>query len=83
MSDTDVVRSTAGGPSEGRRNIFARMALFVRQVISELRKVVTPTRTELLNYTWVVLVFLVVVMLFVTAVDFGVGKLAFLVFGGE
>lgn len=82
MSDTEVMKSTAGRPSEGRRNIFVRIALFVRQVIGELKKVVTPTRTELINYTWVVLVFLVVVMLFVTALDFGIGKLAFWVFGG-
>jgi preprotein translocase subunit SecE len=81
VSDTEVMKSTAERPSEGRRNIFARIALFVRQVIGELKKVVTPTRTELLNYTWVVLVFLVVVMLFVTVLDLGIGKLTFLIFG--
>jgi preprotein translocase subunit SecE len=62
-------------------NIFERIALFIRQVIAELRKVVTPTRSELLNYTLVVIVFVMVVMTFVTLLDLGIGKLMFLVFG--
>ncbi|MFM1918307.1 MAG: hypothetical protein RJB01_1822 [Actinomycetota bacterium] len=39
------------------KNIFARLALFIRQVIVELRKVIWPTRKELIAYTTVVLVF--------------------------
>jgi preprotein translocase subunit SecE len=66
---------------EKRRGLFARIALFVRQVVAELKKVVRPTRQELGTYTTVVLVFVAVVMLFVTLVDLGVGQLAFLVFG--
>ncbi|MBD7980010.1 preprotein translocase subunit SecE [Oerskovia merdavium] len=63
-------------------NIFSRIALFVRQVIAELKKVVTPTRSELITYTTVVLVFVAVVMAFVTLLDFGVGIAALWVFGG-
>jgi len=62
--------------------MFARIALFVRQVIAELKKVVRPTRSELITYTSVVLVFVAVVMAFVTVVDLGIGKLTFWVFGG-
>nr|WP_239079047.1 preprotein translocase subunit SecE [Cellulomonas marina] len=69
-------------PGPARRGLFARIALFVRQVVAELRKVVWPTRTELVRYTLVVLVFVVVVMAFVTLVDLGVGRLTFWVFGG-
>lgn len=65
-----------------RRGIFARIALFVRQVIAELKKVVRPTRSELITYTTVVLVFVAVVMAFVTLVDLGVGSLVGWVFGG-
>lgn len=65
----------------GRRNVFARIALFVRQVVGELRKVVTPTRSELINYTIVVLVFVTVVMLFVTALDYVIGLGVLAVFG--
>jgi preprotein translocase subunit SecE len=64
-----------------RRNVFARIAVFVRQVVGELRKVVTPTRSELINYTIVVLVFVTVVMLFVTALDYGIGRGVLAVFG--
>ena len=42
---------------QGRPGLFARIALFFRQVVAELRKVVRPTRTELITYTSVVLVF--------------------------
>ena len=63
-------------------NIFSRIALFVRQVIAELKKVVTPTRSELITYTTVVLVFVAVVMAFVTVLDFGIGKATLWLFGG-
>lgn len=80
-------RGSSSRPSRGRepqerRSVFARIALFVRQVVAELKKVVRPTRAELLRYTAVVLVFVAVVMAFVTLVDLGVGTLVGWVFGG-
>ena len=71
-----------GKQAHERRGLFARIALFVRQVIAELKKVVRPTRSDLITYTSVVLVFVAVVMAFVTVVDLGIGKLTFWVFGG-
>ena len=65
----------------GRGGLFARIGLFVRQVVAELKKVVRPTRSELINYTGVVLAFVAVVMAFVTVVDLGIGRLTFWVFG--
>jgi len=50
--------------------------------IDELRKVVRPTRSELWNYTLVVIVFVTVMMAMVAALDFGFTKLVGLVFGG-
>ena len=64
-----------------RRGPFARIALFIRQVFAELRKVVTPTRRELVSYTAVVLVFVVIMMALVAGLDFGFGWLVNLVFG--
>jgi preprotein translocase subunit SecE len=64
-----------------RRGPFARVALFIRQVFGELRKVVTPTRRELFSYTAVVLVFVVIMMALVAGLDFGFGWLVNLVFG--
>ncbi|MFN8074799.1 MAG: preprotein translocase subunit SecE [Kineosporiaceae bacterium] len=60
----------------------ARIRLFLRQVISELRKVVRPTRKELTTYTTVVLAFVVIMMVFVSILDFGFGKLVLWAFGG-
>jgi len=51
------------------RGPWARLILFLRQVLDELSKVVTPTRSELVNYTLVVLVFVLVMMAFVSALD--------------
>jgi preprotein translocase subunit SecE len=64
-----------------KRNPFARLVTFMRQVIGELRKVVTPTRKELLSYTGVVLVFVVVMMVLVSLLDLGFGNLVAWVFG--
>ena len=55
-------------------------ATFYRQVVAELRKVVWPTRQQLITYFWVVLVFVIVVMTFVSLLDLGFGKLAFWLF---
>ncbi|MCK6067328.1 MULTISPECIES: preprotein translocase subunit SecE [Microbacterium] len=56
-------------PREKKPGFFARIAVFVRQVFAELRKVVTPTRSELLKFTAVVLGFVVVMMAFVYGLD--------------
>lgn len=65
----EIVASNGGAPREKRLNVFARIALFIRQVFAELRKVVTPTRQELVKYTAVVLCFVVVMMALVYGLD--------------
>jgi len=52
-----------------KRGPLGRFGLFIRQVIAELRKVVTPTRRELFTYTLVVLVFVVIMMALVGGLD--------------
>lgn len=64
-----------------RKGLFSRIAIFYRQIIAELRKVVWPTRTELLQYTSVVVTFVVVMMLLVYGLDTGFAKAAFAIFG--
>ena len=56
--------------------------LFLRQVVAELKKVVRPTRNELITYTSVVLVFVLAVMTFVSVLDTGFGRLVLWVFSG-
>jgi preprotein translocase subunit SecE len=64
----DVVASAKRERAE-RKNPFARIALFLHQVMAELRKVVTPTRRELFNFTAVVLVFVLIMMGLVWGLD--------------
>ena len=64
-----------------RRNPFARIALFIRQVFAELRKVVTPTRKELFSFTVVVLVFVIIMMAIVWGLDQVFGWLVLWLFG--
>ena len=56
-------------------------ALFVRQIIAELRKVVWPTRGELLTYTSVVIVFVVCIIGVVALFDYGITHAVSAVFG--
>jgi preprotein translocase subunit SecE len=56
-------------------------ALFTRQVVSELRKVIWPTRNELVTYTVVALAFIIFMTVVVTSLDYGFTKLMFWVFG--
>lgn len=76
----DVV-ANAKKDSAARRNPFARVALFIRQVLGELRKVVTPTRGELFSYTGVVLIFVIIMMAVVFGLDQLFSWLVILAFG--
>jgi preprotein translocase subunit SecE len=61
--------------------LFARVGLFYRQVVSELSKVVWPTRKQLSTYTAVVMVFVTFVIAVVSIFDLVITKLVFWVFG--
>ena len=56
-------------------------ALFTRQVAAELRKVIWPTRNELVTYTTVALVFCIIMSALVFGLDYGFTKLMFVIFG--
>jgi len=73
--------AVGGTPREKRVNFFQRIALFIRQVFAELRKVVTPTRQELLKFTAVVLSFVVVMMALVYGLDLLFTLITQVVFG--
>lgn len=64
-----------------RRNVFSRLGLWWRQIIAELRKVIWPTRKELIAYTTVTLVFAVFMIALVASLDFGANWLVLRVFG--
>ncbi|WP_374313608.1 preprotein translocase subunit SecE [Microbacterium sp.] len=78
---TGEVVPAGGAPREKKPSVFARIAMFIRQVFAELRKVVTPTRQELLKYTAVVLGFVVIMMAIVYGLDLLFVWITTLVFG--
>lgn len=53
---------------------------FLRQVLAELRKVVWPTRPQVVNYFFVVLFFVLIMMAIVAGLDYGFGEAMFAVF---
>jgi preprotein translocase subunit SecE len=67
MTDTDAAPKASGGSHKG---VFARLALFIRQVVAELRKVIWPTRKELISYTTVVVFFVVLMAAIIALFDF-------------
>jgi preprotein translocase subunit SecE len=72
-------RAQAGNPVS---RLFASLGLFVSQILDELRKVVRPTGKELLNYTFVVIVFVLIIMGIVAALDFAFHRLVLLALAG-
>ncbi len=73
-------RRAQGGNPVSR--LFQSLGLFVSQILDELRKVVRPTGKELLNYTVVVIVFVLVIMGIVAALDFVFHRLVLLALAG-
>jgi preprotein translocase subunit SecE len=85
LTDTREL-SVPDGPAKqpGRGGIggrLARIGLYYRQVVAELRKVIWPTRNELINYTWVVLIFVAIMIAFVSAADYLFSKAVLEIFG--
>ena len=66
---------------QAKKPLPARIALFYRQVVAELRKVIWPTRKELVTYTTVVIVFVCMVIAYVSVLDFGFAKAVLAIFG--
>jgi len=78
VPDSKAVQGPRGGKAPKRTSI----PTFYRQVIAELRKVVYPTQEQLITYFIVVMVFVIVMMTLISALDLAFGRLAFWVFGG-
>jgi len=79
MAEAEVQRDRSSG--SGRKGPFSRLALFVRQVIAELRKVIWPTRKELIAYTIIVIVFVSIMAGIVAAYDYVFTRGVLFVFG--
>jgi preprotein translocase subunit SecE len=60
---------------------FGRMSLFLRQVTFELKKVVWPTKDQLVTYTAVVVVFVIIMGFIIGVLDFAFVRLILVIFG--
>ena len=80
MTETEVTEHS-GGRARSDKGVFARFALFIRQVIVELRKVIWPTRKELVDYTVIVIVFVSIIAAIVAVLDYVFTKGVLFVFG--
>jgi preprotein translocase subunit SecE len=76
-----AVTKSARTKSADRPGIFARLRNFIREIISELGKVIWPTRKELLTYTGVVIVFVAIIVTIVGLLDYGFAEAVLFVFG--
>ena len=77
----EAAEKRSGAGRAAKRANRTTPALFFRQMVAELRKVIWPTRKELVTYTMVVVVFVLFMVIFVTLLDYGFTKLVFGVFG--
>jgi preprotein translocase subunit SecE len=92
MSDSAGTATGLGMPERGGSERSARkqrgpgrirrIGTFYRQVVAELRKVIWPTRRELVTYTAVVLVFVFFMLAIVAGYDFVFSQGVLAVFGG-
>ncbi|MFI8412969.1 preprotein translocase subunit SecE [Paeniglutamicibacter gangotriensis] len=82
MTETTASNSHGAGHNKkpSKVGFFAGIVLFFRQMVSELKKVVTPTRNELVNYTLVVIGFVVLMMLIISGLDYVFGNGSILIF---
>ena len=73
-------RPTPPRPQESKEKRATPLE-FLREVRGELRKVAWPTRSEIINYSIIVLVAVVVLTSFIALVDYGVSEFVLKLYG--
>ena len=66
---------------DARPSLFARLFRFLKEVVAELRKVIWPTRKQMVTYTAVVLVFVAFMVAVIAGLDLAVAKGVLWLFG--
>ena len=69
-----AARKRQAPPAPRPKEERTRPGEFVREVRGELRKVAWPTRAEVVNYSIIVLVAVVLLTAYVAALDYGFGE---------
>ena len=80
MTETRATSSASERRPSGSRDRTG-VGLFLRQVIAELRKVIWPTRDQLVTYFMVVLVFVLFMIAFVSILDYVFNTTTLKIFG--
>ncbi|MDP9091658.1 MAG: preprotein translocase subunit SecE [Actinomycetota bacterium] len=70
--------ASASRPAGG---LGGKPARFIRESVSEMRKVLWPSRSELVTYSIVVIIFVVIMVALVAGLDIGFAKLVLQLFG--
>ncbi len=80
--DATASRTPRSDPTIGDRRDgpLTRLGRFYREVVAELRKVIWPTRRELVTYTTVVVLFVSIMVAIVAGLDVMFAKVVLLVF---
>jgi len=55
--------------------MFEKIGQYLREVKVEVKKVVYPSRDELIGSTWVVLITVLIISLYLGVIDLGLSKL--------
>jgi preprotein translocase subunit SecE len=83
-SKTKPDKGKAEKPETARRvGPIGRLTRFIREVFAELRKVIWPTRKELLTYTVVVVFFVAVMLAIIGLLDVAFARAMLWVFGSN
>ncbi len=64
-----------------RGGLISRITRFLREVVAELRKVIWPTRKEMITYTTVVLIFVAFMVALVAMLDLVFAQGVLILFG--
>ncbi|MDQ1684937.1 MAG: preprotein translocase subunit SecE [Frankiaceae bacterium] len=78
---TPAPSPAGGGRGAKRPGVGSRISTYNRQVVAELRKVIWPTRNELVTYTVVTLVFVTAMVALVSLYDLVFTKGVLSIFG--
>ncbi len=80
MTQTRSEATSSRAARARRGSPAARFVRFIREVVAELTKVIWPTRSDLITYTIVVIVFVSIMIAIVAGLDVGFAKLVIEVF---
>jgi preprotein translocase subunit SecE len=79
-SDKPVKAAKPGKPSKpAKPNVFVRLTGYLRDVRSEMKRVVWPSRAEVINSSVVVVTTLIFFTVFITLTDLVVQRVVFLI----